>query len=181
MAKLLYSATMSLDGFIAGAGGDMSWALEHFGPNPEVDGLIHRIGSLLVGRRTYGGDDPYKGVEDREGKPFGGGWSGPQFVLTHRVPPAPVPGTTFVTDLGGGVAAAREAAGDKYVNVLGASVARQCLEAGVLDEIFLCVAPVMLGDGVRLFDHPGGTNVRLERVGLTEVDHATNIWLRVIG
>ena len=181
MAKLLYSATMSLDGFIAGADGDMSWALEHFGPNPEVDGLIHRIGSLLVGRRTYGGDDPYKGVEGREGKAFGGGWSGPQFVLTHHVPPAPVPGVTFVTDLDGGVAAAKAAAGGKYVNVLGASVARQCLEAGVLDEIFLCVAPVMLGDGVRLFDHPGGTNVRLERVGLTGVEHATNIWLRVIG
>ncbi|MGH3376913.1 MAG: dihydrofolate reductase family protein [Actinoallomurus sp.] len=181
MAKLLYSATMSLDGFIAGAGGDMSWAVEHFGPNPEVDGLIHRIGSLLVGRRTYGGDDPYKGVEDREGKPFGGGWSGPQFVLTHHAPPAPVPGVTFVTGLSDAVAAAKAAAGDKYVNVLGASVARQCLEAGVLEEIFLCVAPVMLGDGVRLFDHPGGTNVKLERVGLTEVEHATNIWLRVIG
>ena len=44
------------------------------------------------------------------------------------------------------------AAGDKYVNVLGASTAQQCLEAGVLDEIFVCIAPVLLGDGVRLFE-----------------------------
>lgn len=181
MAKLLYSATMSLDGFIAGPDGDMSWALEHFGPNPEVDGLIDRIGSLLVGRRTQGGDDPYKGVEGREGKPFGGGWEGQQFVLTHRPPATSVPGITFVTDLSSGVDAAKAAAGDKYVNVLGAETARQCLETGVLDEIFLCVAPVMLGDGVRLFDHPGGAAVKLERLSVDEVPHVTNLWFRVIG
>jgi dihydrofolate reductase len=179
MAKLLYSATMSLDGFIAGPGGDMSWAAEHFGPNPEINALIGRVGALLVGRRTYGGDDPYKGVEGREGKPFGGGWEGPQFVLTHRPPAEPVPGVTFVTDLSGGVAAAKTAAGERYVNVMGAETARQCLEAGVLDEILLCVAPVLLGDGVRLFDHPGGANVRLERLGVSEVPHVTNQWFRV--
>jgi dihydrofolate reductase len=180
MGKLLYSATMSLDGFIAGAGGDMSWAAAHFGPNPEVAGLIGRIGALLVGNNTYGGDDPYRDTE-KEGKPFGGGWSGPQFVVTHRPPSAAVPDTTFVGDVRSGVAAATAAAGDKYVNVLGADIARQCLEAGLLDEIFLCVAPVLLGDGVRLFDHPGGANVRLERVGLTELPHVTNLWFRVAG
>jgi dihydrofolate reductase len=179
MAKLLYSGTMSLDGFIAGPGGDMSWATEHLGPNPEVDGLIDRIGALLVGFRTFGGDDPHRGT-DKEGKPFGGGWSGPQFVLTHHAPVTPVPDVTFVGDLESGVAAAKAAAGDKYVNVLGASVGRQCLDAGLLDEIFVCVAPVMLGDGVRLFDHPGGANVKLERIGLTQVPHVTNIWLRVV-
>src|SRR5689334_11359211 len=98
----------------------MGWASEHFGPNPEVDGLIGRIGALLVGRRTYGGDDPYKGVEGREGKAFGGGWEGPQFVLTHRPPATAAPDVTFVTDLAEAVAAAKEAAGEKYVNVLGA-------------------------------------------------------------
>jgi dihydrofolate reductase len=179
MAKLLYSGTISMDGFLAGPGGDMSWAAEYLGPNPEVDGLIDRIGALLVGNRTFGGDDPHRGT-DKEGKPFGGGWSGPQFVLTHHAPDAPVPGVTFVGDLVGAVEAAKAAAGDKYVNVLGASVARQCLDAGLLDEIFVCVAPVMLGDGVRLFDHPGGAKVKLERIGLTELPHVTNMWLRVV-
>jgi dihydrofolate reductase len=179
MAKLLYSGTISMDGFLAGPGGDMSWAAEHLGPNPEVDGLIDRIGALLVGNRTFGGDDPHRGTE-KEGKPFGGGWSGPQFVLTHHAPDTPVPGVTFVGDLGSAVTAAKEAAGDKYVNVLGASVARQCLEAGLLDEAFFCVAPVMLGDGVRLFDHPGGYAVKLERIGLTPMPHVTNIWFRVV-
>ena len=130
MGKLLYSATMSLDGFIAGPGGDMSWLAEHLGPNPAADHVIGKIGALLVGSRTFRGDDPYKGVEAKEGRPFSGGWDGPQFVLTRHAPDTPVPDVTFVGDLDSGVAAARAAAGDKYVNVLGASTARQCLDAG---------------------------------------------------
>lgn len=179
MAKLLYAATMSLDGFIAGPGGDMSWLTEHIGPDPTVEALIPEIGALLVGNRTFRGDDPHRGT-DKEGKPFGGGWSGPQFVLTHHPPAAPVPGVTFVGDLDSAVAAAKAAAGNKYVNVLGADTARQCLDAGVLDEILTFIAPVLLGDGVRLFDRPGGTNVRLERIRLTEAPHATNVWLLVV-
>jgi dihydrofolate reductase len=180
VGKVLYSVTMSLDGFIAGPGGDMSWLTEHLGPNPTVDDVIGKIGALLVGNRTFRGDDPYKGVEAKEGKPFGGGWTGPQFVLTHHAPDTPVPGVTFVNDLDSGVAAANAAAGDKYVNVLGASTAQQCLDAGVLDEILVCIAPVLLGDGVRLFDRPGGTNVKLERLSLSQAPLATNLWLRVI-
>ena len=91
MAKLLYSATMSVDGFIAGPDGDMSWLTPYLGPDPAMDDLTGQIGALLVGNRTFGGDDPHKGT-DKEGKPFGGGWEGPQFVLTHQVPDTPVPG-----------------------------------------------------------------------------------------
>src|SRR5689334_6323673 len=108
MAKLLYSATMSLDGFIAGAGGDMSWITAFFGPNPVVDRVVRETGALLVGRATYGGDDPYRGTE-AEGEPFGGAWSGPQFVLTHNPPPESRPDITFVGDLDSGVAAAKAA------------------------------------------------------------------------
>lgn len=180
MGKLLYSVTMSLDGFIAGPGGDMSWLTRHLGgPNPTVDEVIGRIGALLVGNRTFHGDDPYKGTA-KEGKPFGGGWTGPQFVLTHHAPGTPVPGVTFVSDLDTGVAAAKAAAGDKYVNVLGADIARQCLNAGVLDEILVLIAPVLLGDGVRLFDHPGGNHITLERLSSTHVPSVTNLWFRVV-
>jgi dihydrofolate reductase len=158
----------------------MSWLTEYIGPNPEVGELIGNIGALLIGNRTFRGDDPHRGDPEKEGKPFGGGWSGPQFVLTHHAPDAPGPGVTFVDDLGRGVAAAKAAAGDKYVNVLGASTARQCIEAGLLDEIFVCIAPVLLGDGVRLFEHAGGATVRLERIGLTGAPKAANLWLRVL-
>lgn len=179
MAKLLWSFTMSLDGFIAGPGGDMSWLTEYIGPNPTVDEVIDKIGALLVGNRTFGGDDPHKGTTS-EGKPFGGGWTGPQFVLTHHAPDTPVEGVTFVGDLGRAVAAAKAAAGEQYVNVLGADVARQCLDAGVLDEILVFIAPVLLGDGVRMFSHPGGNNVKLEHLSLTHASQATNIWFRVV-
>ena len=161
MAKLLYSATMSLDGFIAGAGGDMSWLAAHLRSiDVDVDALVDTIGSLLVGRRTFGGDDPNRGT-DAEG-PFGGRFHGTAVVLTHEPPAEPVPGTRFATDLTTAVEWAQEAAGDRYVNVLGANVAEQCLEAGLLDEVLVYVAPVLLGDGTRLFEHAGGSEVRLE-------------------
>jgi dihydrofolate reductase len=179
MGKVLFSVTMSLDGFMAGPGGDMSWMTEYLAPNPAVDDIVSRIGALLVGRRTFRGDDPHRGTE-KEGKPFGGGWEGPQFVLTHHAPDAPVPGVTFVGDLGSGLAAAKAAAGDRYVNVLGASTARQCLDAGALDEILVFIAPVMLGDGVRLLDRPGQPKVRLERLRVSEAPLATGLWFRVV-
>lgn len=178
MAKLIYGATMSLDGFIAGPDGDMSWMTEYLEPDPAVDELIGEIGALLVGKRTFDGDDPHRGTE-AEGKAFGGGWEGPQVVLTHHAPDAPVPGVTFVSDLEEAVAAAKAAAGDKHVNVLGADIARQCLDKGLIDELFVGIAPVLLGDGVRLFEQPGGAKVRLERTGLSRTRYSTNLRLRV--
>ena len=171
MSKLLYSATMSLDGFIAGPGGDQSWLADYLHVDPAVDGIVDQIGALLVGARTYTGDDPNRGT-DQEGA-FSGTWHGPQFVLTHRSF-APAPGVTFLDDLPAAVAAAKAAAGDKYVNVLGADVAHQCLAAGLLDEVLVIVAPVLLGDGTPLFRQPGGTRVNLERI------HPTSHWYRVL-
>ena len=178
MSKLLYSATMSLDGFIAGPGGDMSWLAEHTGTfSPEVEALVASVGSLLVGNRTHTGDDPNKGTES-EGA-FGGTWQGPCVVLTHDPPRGPhEDGVTYATDLPSAVAAAKEGAGDGYVNVLGADVARQCLELGVLDEVLVFIAPVLLGDGTRLFSHPGGTNVRLEPLD-PDATGPTALWFRV--
>jgi dihydrofolate reductase len=177
-SRTLYSCTMSLDGFIAGPGGDMQWLTRHLGPNPVAEGLVPRIGSLLVGRRTFGGDDPNRGT-DHEGA-FGGQWHGPSFVLTHRPPETEVPDTTFVTDLEAGVAAARAAAGGRYVNVLGADVARQCLAAGLLDEVLVLVAPQLLGDGIRLFDWPGGHAVDLRPRELSHTHGTANLWYDVV-
>lgn len=183
MSRLLYSAGMSLDGFISGVGGDMSWLgdlMAEESPEAEsadVEGLMAEIGALLIGRRTFDGDDPNKDT-DAEGA-FGGQWQGPSIVLTHE-PPAEPPGpdVTFVGDLDEAVALAKEVAGGKYVNVLGADVARQCLEAGVLDEIMVFVAPVLLGDGTRLFEVAGGTNVRLDPINVGKLG-PTNLWYRV--
>jgi dihydrofolate reductase len=101
-------------------------------------------------------------------------------VLTHNPPERPLPGVTYVGDLPSAIAAAKDAAGDKYVNVLGANVGKQCLEAGELDEILTLVVPVLLGDGVRLFDWPGGRTFRLEHLSRSTADQATNLWYRVV-
>ncbi|MGE0506384.1 MAG: dihydrofolate reductase family protein [Solirubrobacterales bacterium] len=178
MAKLLYTATCSLDGFIAGPGGDMQWMNSVPGGNEAGGELMPRIGALLVGHNTWGGDDPNRGTE-KEGA-FGGAWSGPQFVLAHEPPADPPADVHFRDDLERAVAESREAAGERYVCVLGADVARQCLEAGELDEVLMCVAPVMLGDGVRIFQHPGGTEAMLERVSVSAEPGATNLWFRVL-
>ncbi|MFI2661263.1 dihydrofolate reductase family protein [Micromonospora carbonacea] len=173
MAKLLYSATASLDGYIAGPGGDMSWLTEHLtGENPTADRLLAGVGAILAGNGTFGGGDPNRGT-DKEGA-FGGQYHGPVFVLTHRPPAEPHPGITFVGDLPSAVAQAEEAAGDRYVNILGADVARQCVRAGLLDEVLIFFAPVLLGAGVRIFDDPGGPAVRL-----TPIPGETAHWYRV--
>ena len=155
----------------------MQW-LNRIPSGNEITGeLVPKIGALLVGHNTWGGDDPNRGTE-REG-PFGGAWSGPQFVLAHD-PPAEQPAdVVFLDDIELAIAESRRAAGDRYVNVLGADVARQCVQLGELDEVLMCVAPVMLGDGVRMFEHPGGAEVVLERISAVAEPGATNLWFRV--
>ena len=178
MSKLLYSATMSLDGYIAGPGGDMSWLSEYVNPEKvDVEGLVAQIGALLIGRRTFSGDDPNKGTK-AEGA-FGGRWSGPSIVLTHEPPDrSDDPDVTYSTDLAEAVAAAREAAAGKYVNVLGADIARQCLEAGELDEVLVTIAPVLLGEGTPLFRREGGPKVALVPIDPEETG-PLRLWYRV--
>ncbi|HEX9537200.1 MAG TPA: dihydrofolate reductase family protein [Streptosporangiaceae bacterium] len=175
MAKVLWHVTMSLDGFIAGPGEDMAWMGDFVGPNPTVDELLPRIGAVLAGRRTYRPD------KLEETKVYGGRWAGPQFVLTHDAPETAAPGFTFVGgDIKDAVVTAKAAAGDKYVAILGASTAQQCLDAGIVDEMLVHIAPVLLGDGVRLFSQPGGTKVKFERISCTHGARVTNLWLRPV-
>lgn len=173
MATVLYSASMSLDGFIAGPGGDMSWLTRHPGPpSPTVDAVAAGTGCLLVGGRTFRGDDPNAGT-DAEGA-FEGAYDGPSVVLTRTPPPEPVLGVEFETDVARAVQRAGELAGDRYVNVLGAATARACLAAGLLDEILLLVTPVLLGGGTRAFD-PIESEVALQRLPDTD-----ELWYRVV-
>lgn len=178
MSKLLYSATMSLDGFIAGADGDMSWLTDLLvRSSPEVDDLMSSIGALLVGKNTFSGDDPNAGT-DAEGA-FGGQWHGPTIVLTHQpLDTSSDPHVSFAPDLASAVSMAKEAANGKYVNVLGANVAAQCIESGLLDEVLVLIAPILLGDGVRLFQHPGGTRVNLGALDPNRTG-PLSLWYRV--
>jgi dihydrofolate reductase len=143
MSKLLYAATMSLDGFIAGVGGDMSWLTDLLvRSSPDIDELVANIGALLVGNNTFTGDDPNAGTAE-EGA-FGGRWHGPTIVLTHHpVDATEDPDLIVAGDLPSAVAKAKEAADGKYVNILGANVAKQCIDAALLDEILVLVAPIL--------------------------------------
>ena len=102
------------------------------------------------------------------------------FVLTHSAAETAAPGFTFVGhDFETAVETVKAAAGEKYVAILGASTTKQVLHAGLLDEILVRIASVLLGDGVRLLDHPGGTKAGLAGIMLTESPTVTDLWLRV--
>lgn len=176
MGKVLWHVTMSLDGFIAGPDDAMDWVFEHPGPSETAAEVIETTGALVVGRRTYK-------VEDRQrGGFYGGAWTGPFFVLTHH-PPASAPDWmtgTFINDgIDDAIARAKAAAGDTNVVVLGADIARQCLEHLLLDEIVVHVAPVLLGDGVRLFSAAGGRRFDLERTSVAQSGQLTDLRFRV--
>jgi dihydrofolate reductase len=180
MSKVLWHITMSLDGFVAGPDDDMGWLFGcGFAPDPQfVLQTLNQIGALLIGHRTYHGGDGDQGAKTEQGEPYGGAWHGPQFVFTRDDPGTAAPGFTFVgPDIKQAVQLAKDAAGGKYVSVLGPGLAAKVLGAGLLDEILVHVAPVLLGDGRRLYDHPGMASIPLQPIGPTP--QMTNIWMRV--
>jgi dihydrofolate reductase len=177
MAGVRWHVVMSLDGYVAGPGDDMSWVFDVAGPSDTFDEMVRTTGAIVMGRRTYEIED-----RDRPGI-YGGAWKGALFVLTHE-PPASVPDWMTGTFVDGGIESAvrqaQAAAGDGKVGILGAGVARECLDAGLLDEIVVQVAPALLGDGVRLFDYPGGRRIGLEGAGLTQSGRLTDLSFRVV-
>jgi hypothetical protein len=114
--------------------------------------------------------DGYEGI-------YGGQWTGPVFVLTHRPPGADHhQAVTFVSDdLRDAVATAAGAAAGKDVIVFGANLALQCLRAGLLDEIVIHLVPVLLGDGVRLIGTPNLSPVALERTLVATSGQVTDL------
>ena len=178
MANVIALMSTSLDGFVADANdgvaevfawyfsGDVEVPMPiptpdftfHVSP-PSAEhlrGLMAETGAFLTGRRTFDKADGWGGQH---------AWDVPAFVLTHDVPDGwPRPGSTvqFVTDgIESAVAQAKSAAGPKSVAVHGADTIQQCLNAGLLDEIQIDQAAVLLGAGVRLFDHLANTPVVL--------------------
>lgn len=203
MGKVVLDITTSLDGFVAGPddgpelglgrGGERlhdwvvrlaSWREPHGLEGGEtnsssevVEEGLQSTGAVVLGKRMF---DNAKGWGDEP--PF----HKPVFVVTHtaREPLAKDGGTTFtfVTDgVESAVGQARAAAGDKDVLIAGgASVAQQCLQAGLLDELQIHVAPLLLGGGVRLFEDTGGEPVELEPTRVVESPGVTHLRYRVV-
>ena len=169
--KVVVNRAMSLDGFIAGPGHTMDWIFDFLTADafPEV---MAATGAMLIGRGTY---EVAKQMPDEERNYEGGA----QFVLTHDPPDKPDPNVTFLTcDIAEAVATALSAAGGKNLEILGADLASQCLQRGLVDEILVYVLPVLLGDGVR-FSTPTLHRIDLEPFSNTQSGAVTMLRFRV--
>ena len=201
MGKIVFDISMSLDGYVAGpddgpelglgVGGERlhewvvelaSWREPHgleggeTNASSEVAEGMSASGAVIVGKRMFDnahgwGDEP----------PFGK----PVFVLTHTAREPLTKGDTtftFVTDgIESAVEQAKAAAGEKDVGIGGgASTAQQALKAGLVDEVRLTFAPILLGGGVALFDGLEPDDVELEVTRVVEGPKATHVQYRVV-
>ncbi len=197
MSNVLAGITTSLDGFFAapddgpgkglGEGGERlhnwvfggEWSYDDEGrPNPIgedaawLDRVTSRIGAVVGGRNTYEAARHW-GDQNPWGLPF--------FIVTHRPEEEPPEGEfRFVAGVEAAVGRALEAAGGKDINVMGGGdVIRQALAAGLVDELTIIVAPIVLGAGKRLFD--GFTEpLELEQLGARQSQFATFLDYRVL-
>jgi dihydrofolate reductase len=208
MGKVNFDVGVSLDGYLAGPNprfeeplGDAGEKVHEWmfrtatwaGPDGATDRddeivreRTENVGAYVMGREMFGGGP---GGWDEDWK----GWWGddppyhvPVYVLTHH-PREPVEmkgGTTFhfVTDgIESALEQARAAAGDKDVQIAGgADVIQQYLNAGVVDEFQVHIAPVLLGGGVRLLDGLGNDEIKIELVRTVESPFVTHVKYRVL-
>ncbi len=203
MGKVFFDIGLTVDGYMAGPNrgpgnplGDGGVAIHEWmfqtayfrrllgrsgGESSTDDALVRRVfertGAYVMGKRMFD--------EGEVGWPEEAPFHNPVFVLTHT-PRAPWPrrgGTTFyfVTDgLAGALEQARAAANGKDVRISGGAEAiRQYLAAGVIDEFTLHVAPLLLGAGLRLFDHLAGTGITLEQTAVSHSPRCAHLDYRV--
>jgi dihydrofolate reductase len=186
--------TISLDGYIAGPnddisqifgwynGGDVDFAL------PETDMVFHlsqasadvlreewsNLGALVTGRRDFDVSEAWGGQP-----PF----LVPMFIVTHHPPPewADHHLFRFVTaGVTSAVAQAQAVAGDRVVGIGGSTITRQCLRAGLLDELSLHVVPILLGDGIHLFSELGSPPIELAIMKVVDAPGVTHLKYRVV-
>jgi dihydrofolate reductase len=194
LATIIANMSMSLDGFIADRKDDVGPLFDWYNVGPvttpsaderlsfrtseasakELRKYMGAIGALICGRRVFD---------------ITNGWGGrhpagcPVFVVTHTAPAKwehPDAPFTFVTDgVEGAVAQAKAVAGDKIVAVATPSITQQCLDLGLLDVIRVDLVPVLLGEGVRFFDHLRAAPIMLEDPRVVEGLRVTHLEYRV--
>ncbi len=192
MQKVIIDITMSLDGYVTapndsienglGEGGQVlhEWVFEG---RTEADNLLlveepmQTLGSCVLGRRTFDiaeaawGDNP----------PFG---PSRVFIPTHRPHETLNRGATtfiFVTDgIESALKQAKAAAGEKNVSLMGANISQQYLKAGLVDEMEIHVANVLLGAGRPLFANIGDKPIKLERIRAIPTPAVTHLRYRVV-
>jgi dihydrofolate reductase len=197
MTKITAGITTSADGYITGPndgperglgeggerlhywvfGGPWTYAEEPRGEatgadKEYLDAEMARTGAVIGGRGTFEAADRWGGSNP---------WPVPFFIVTHRPQDEPPDaGFTFVDSLEAAIARAREAAKDKDVHVMGgADIIRQALRTGLVEELTISIAPVVLGAGKRLFEG-FDKSVDLEVVRTFSSPLATHIKYRVV-
>ena len=202
MGKVTFNMTMSLDGFVAGPNdnpenglgdggeglfkwyfsGDTEVKLSEGTPVLKISKKSAKL--LKEGIKGYGA-----GVWGRKTFDIAHAWGGnppgsPAFIVTHHVPQEWVKeGSpfTFVTEgVESAIRQAKEAAGDKDVVICTASILQQALKAGLVDEINIDLAPILIGGGVSLFDHLGTGPIELECIRVLEAPGVTHLSFRVV-
>ena len=202
MGKVTFNMTMSLDGFVAGPNdgpenglgdggqGLFNW---YFSGDTEVF-MSEGVPPLKVSKQSaelmkkafsnYGA-----GVWGRRTFDIAHAWGGnppgsPAFIVTHNVPQQWVKERSpfiFVTDgVESAIRQAKRASGKKDMVICTPSVLQQALKAGLVDEIYIDVAPILIGEGVSLFDHLRTGPINLECVQNVQTPHVTHLRFRVI-
>ena len=202
MGNVVFNMTISLDGFVAGPNdnpenglGDGGEALFnwYFSGDTEVSisagNMVLKVSPQSANLLKESMASYEAGIWGRKTFDIAHGWDGhppgsPAFIVTHSVPQAWVyEGSpfTFVTDgVENAVRQAKQAAGDKDVVICTASILQQCLNLGLMDEIHVDVAPLLLGKGVRLFDHLNIKPTELEYIRVVEAPGVTHLGFRIL-
>ena len=183
MGKVVGGMTMSLDGFVNDRNGNVGVLYPDLGELAATDMLqesIRNTGAVVMGRHAYDmANGDFTGYE----------YQVPIFVVTHDIPQKVAKGENdkfkfnFVTDgVESAMKKAQAAAGDKDVTLIGgANIIQQCLKAGLMDELQIGIMPVLLGNGLRLFEHIADQEIKLEKISLVESPAGrTDIFFRVV-
>ena len=181
MGKVLLDLAISIDGYIDGPdGADVGlydWYAVGSGPNADLAAeTVATTGAIVVGRGVFGRGDDATGWDETP-------YEVPHFVVTHQPPTGPVGPVDFrfVEGVREAVAAAQEAAGDRYATIGGgADVARQAMDLGLVNEVQLHLVPVIVGAGTPLFA-PGSAGWQLVPIRVVEAPDVTHLRYRVVG
>jgi dihydrofolate reductase len=190
LGKVVLTFSMSLDGFIAGpdvskdnamgVGGDRlhKWMF-HGGPESSIDlgmarELLAKVGAVILGKRTFD-----VGLQHWNDTPY----PVPSFVVTHEkrdTEEMKSAAFTFVSDgISSAVKQAKAAADGKVIIVMGANVAQQLMKEGLADEIYIQLVPVLLGSGIRLFEHFGTAPIELTCDRAVNSPHITHLKFKI--
>ena len=168
MAKLVYAAITSLDGYVNDADGDFGWATPDADVHAFVNDLERRVGTYLYGRRMYEtmqywATAPTEGVSNEE-IDYTHIWQGAdKIVYSRSLPAVSTDRTTLERDFDVDAVRRLKAEARRDVSIGGPTLAVQALAEGVVDEVHLFLNPVIVGGGTPAL--PDGVRVGLELVG----------------